>query len=434
MLFVSLSSLDSIDFIPHTIDGVELRLDLFSHIDVKAIGQLIVRRSNVLLTWKDLFNEPLIERLLQLCPPFFDLPYEINPRFFEILSARYPKTKFILSDHQLNGSIPDLIDLEMKMRKQKAFFYKIAITPRSTNEALQALLFSKMRPDLSLICMGSLSSFTRPLGPVMNNPIDFAAISEEGKTAPGQLSVKELIEVYGYKRLNRQTDLYGLIGDPVDHSWGHLYHNHLFQKENINAVYVKMVVRPDEIKEFFSLARLIGFRGLSVTMPLKHALPQQGVFNTLLFKEDNLLSINTDGVAAIELIEKKMSLFSKQVVLLGAGGTAHAIALEAKKRGAIVSIYNRTFANAKKMGEMVGCFYGSLDQFPSDYDVLILCAPTFPVEREKIVPHRLCMDVTYGKSSSSFLKEAAARGCDIIEGKELFFAQADRQRRFWFSS
>jgi len=118
-----------------------------------------------------------------------------------------------------------------------------------------------------VIAMGEKGAFSRVLGPIVGNFIDYTS---DAGTGPGQLSQKELCETYRYRSLNSQTEIYGLIGDPVEHSQGHIYHNKAFQHHN--KVYVKMCVTPDELPLFMQCIKKLNFRGLSVTMPLKEKI------------------------------------------------------------------------------------------------------------------------------------------------------------------
>ena len=445
MLFVSLSA----PFIPEDVldkvDGIELRLDLFAHLDLEQVDQFIKTcKKPVMLTLRSVSHEEkLILKLLELHPAFFDLEYDREEAFLQKTLQSHPLTKFILSYHSLDRSLAEeeLDSIYSRMKKYPAFGYKIAAFVSSTNEALSMLLFSKTRPNLSVICMGERGSFARVLGPVANNLIDYAALDEESKTAPGQLSVSELVDIYRYPHLNDKTILYGLIGDPVDKSLGHLYHNNVFKEKDLNAVYVKMNVKPEEISCFLPLAQRFGFRGLSVTMPLKEIIypltepvdPKARAIqaiNTLLVTKEKILSTNTDGKGALDAIEKKILVKDKILVLIGAGGAAKAIAFEAKSRGAKVWILNRTLQRAIDLAFEVGCEF--LNGAPKEYDIVINCSPD-PGEFDysHIKSSTLVMDIVYNPKVTPFLQKASELGAQVVYGEEMFLNQARAQTDFW---
>jgi 3-dehydroquinate dehydratase / shikimate dehydrogenase len=420
--------------------GVELRLDLFPHLDFDFIRQFIQNSSSpVMLTMRGLPQEEQIEKLLALEPPFFDLESDMRPEFLKRVMSAYPKTKFILSSH-------DRFDLPSFDIDPEPFSYKIANTAQSTNEALKLLQFGKKHPNVSMICMGKQAEFARVLGKVMGNRVNYSCLNDEERAAPGQLTLAEMVDIYRYDTLNEQTAIYGLIGDPVEQSPGHLHHNAVFKNRCLNAVYVKMLVRPEELSEFIPLAKEIGIRGLSVTMPLKERIipfideidpscQKIGAINTLRFEEGRIFGTNTDGHGALDAIEGEMAVYGKKVVLLGAGGAARAIAFEAKERGAEVLILNRTLQRAKELAKEFGCEAARLEDLPICYDVLINCSPEpLPIDPEKMCPETVAMDVVYSPKETLFLQEAAKRRCQIVYGQEMFLNQAKRQTAFWLKS
>ena len=443
MLFVSINHPDLLQTIPDRINGIELRLDLFPEIDLKEIKNLLsfstlpflftLRKSSHggRFPGSEEEREGIIEQLLQLQPPFFDLEYDMRTTFLQMILQKYSKTKFILSYHNFQETPLDLEKVFSSMSSYPVYSYKLATLSHSTTDALRMLLFSRRHPRISAICMGEKGEFARVLGPVCGNVIDYASTTDERKTAPGQLSAHDLIHIYHYHTLNPKTALYGLIGNPVEHSRGHLYHNSIFANRHFNAVYVKMIVEPEELPLFFSLAREIGFQGLSITMPLKEKVvsfldridpkaKQIGAVNTLLIEKGEIFGLNTDAIGALDAIETRGSVKGKKIVLLGAGGAARAVAFEAISRGAQVLILNRTVPKAKEVAKEIGCRAGGLSDVPSDYQILINCSSDpMPIDPEKISLFRLVMDLVYVPKETSFLLKAKEVGCQIIYGEEM---------------
>ena len=416
--------------------GIELRLDLMERFTLEEVAHFLSETDlPILLTLRKASQgggfqegeekqEEWIERLLSLEPEFFDLEWDMRESFIQEMISRYPKTKFILSFHDFE-KVPSDAELELiyqKMRSFEAFTYKIAVKVTSTNEALKMLLFAKKHPNVSMIPMGESGQFARILGKVVGNVVAYAG----GKTAPGQFTLEEMIDVYHYPLLNQNTKIYGLIGDPVEKSPGHFYHNGVFQKKGIDAVYVKMRVRPEELDEFIHLSQELGISGLSVTIPLKEKIlpyidwfdegtQEIGAINTLRMEGGKIFGTNTDGKGALDAIEKKMGMRGKKVILLGAGGAARGIACEAKARGAEVFVLNRTVERAKELAEEIGCFFGSLEEIPAVYDCLINCtSELLPIDPAKIVEGSIAMDVVYFPKLTSFLKTAMDKQCQLV--------------------
>lgn len=455
MLFLSVNSLKSTQHLSYKDYAIELRLDLFPNINLEAIHNFLKNSASpVMLTVRkksqggnfqgeELEREELIQQLLELKPPFFDLEYDMNPPFLHEMIHKFPKTRFILSYHNFQALPKNLEEIYCFLQRHPAFGYKMAVITHSTNDALTMLKFAKNHLNLSVICMGKEGVFARILGSVFGN-LNYASIDSNEQTGPNQLSVTELVDIYRYPSLNKDTSIYGLIGDPVDNSLGHIYHNAVFQEQQINAVYVKMRVRPEELAEFIPLAKGIGIQGLSVTSPLKEKIlpfldeiapeaQQIGAVNTLLFTNGRIVGTNTDGLGALDAIEKRTPVHGKKMVLIGAGGAARSIAFEAKRRGGDVLVLNRTVSRAKGLGVSLGCTSGGLSEIPKNYDILIQCTKDpNPIPREAIQPNSLVMDIVYSSNKTPFLNEARLKNCQIVDGKEMFLNQARRQTAFWF--
>mgnify|MGYP000031079876 CR=1 FL=1 len=167
---------------------------------------------------------------------FFD--YDIKK-----IPSHIPVEQLILSYHNFENTPHDLEALlQLLKRKGRAKFYKIATFATSTLDALRMLLFVQKHPEVIGLCMGPLGSITRILAPIFAVPLAYAPLAPEEKSAPGQLLLSELQEIYHFTKLRKQTPIYGLIGNPISQSPGHLYHNKLFQG-GAKGVYVKMELK-----------------------------------------------------------------------------------------------------------------------------------------------------------------------------------------------
>ncbi|MGZ3732411.1 MAG: shikimate dehydrogenase, partial [Parachlamydiaceae bacterium] len=225
-------------------------------------------------------------------------------------------------------------------------------------------------------------------------------------------------------------------------------HNALFSRLGYNAIYVKMAIQPHEIGSFLYYAKQLGFQGLSVTMPLKEQLlpyldsidpsaQEIGAINTLFFTDNHIHGYNTDGIGALNALEKCCPVNGKHLVLIGAGGAARAIAYEAIRRGAKVTIVNRNATKALELAKELNCMGMGLNQMASlskqGYNVLINCTPhPLAIPQNEILPNCIAMDIVTKPKESAFLKAAKAQGCRIIYGYNMFIEQALGQFQLWF--
>lgn len=166
-------------------------------------------------------EERLIE-LLTLKPDYVDLEYDSN--FADKID---PEVKIISSYHNFDETPQNLEEILKKMKELPAALYKMATMARSSLDALKMLLLVTRSEKVAGMCMGELGAITRILAPIVDSPLSYSCL--EDATAPGQIALSELIDIYNYHHLNRSTEIYGLIGDPVDKSIGHLCHNQIFK-------------------------------------------------------------------------------------------------------------------------------------------------------------------------------------------------------------
>jgi 3-dehydroquinate dehydratase/shikimate dehydrogenase len=431
MLFVSLNEYQEID------RSVEIRKDFR-----KTAFPTIFK-----LNWKD---NNLLEVVAQQ-PEYIDLDEETPLELLQSIKKKSPSVKIILSHHSFQKG--DFQEILNRLTQKPADFYKIALFCPTALEALSLMRSPIPQPlqgKIIRIPMGEEGSFIRFLGPIVGNPIDYCCLSEEERVAPGQWDLKTMTEVFHYERLNPQTALYGLIGDPVSQSMSHIIHNAAIRERNLNALYVKIRLRKEELGEFFSLVKALPFKGFSVTMPLKEAVipyldvldlgaQQMGSVNTIVRKADAFMGFNTDGMGALNALEKHLPVKGKRVVILGAGGASRAIAFEAKKRGAVLTILNRTAARAKALGDLFQVSWGGFEKIP-EYDILINTtsvgmAPhvgVSPISHEAISASSVVFDIISNPVETELLKSAKLKGCKTVPGKEMFLEQGALQYGLWF--
>lgn len=452
------------------IGGIELRLDYFDKIHIEEIKKL-----------RQLFNMPmiftlrkqsqggfykkdedsrlkLIKQLIALNPEYFDLEYDVSHDFIKEIHRQSPHTKLICSYHDFNETPKDLSKILDNMQQNEFSIYKIATKANSSLDALRMLNFINEKSKeltISGMCMGEPGSLTRILAPIANSRINYGSLETIQETAPGQLDITTLFDVYNYEKINNNTGIYALLGDPVDKSIGHIFHNRAFREAKRNAVYIKLKLSASELEYFFQLIKKLPFKGFSITMPLKKAVipfmdelnadvQHIQAVNTILVKNNKLIGFNTDGIGTLNAIEEQIKVKNKKMVIIGAGGTAKAIAYEAVKRGATVIILNRTGKRAEDLAHQMGCLGFGLDYADKiskqGYDVLVNAtslgmegqSQKSPISSKAILPKRVVLDMVSKPKNTLFIKAAQSKNCTCIYGKQAFIKQAIEQQYIWF--
>ncbi len=162
------------------------------------------------------------------------------------------------------------------------------------------------------------------------------------------------------------TQVVGVIGWPVKHSLSPPMHNAAFRALGLNWVYVAFEVHPDGIAEAMAGLRGLAIRGLNVTIPHKAAVVPHldeispvsqtlGVVNTIDNVDGHLSGDSTDGPGFMRaLAEAGEGVTENRVVLIGAGGSARAVALAAAEEAPEeLVIVNRTLERAIELAELV---------------------------------------------------------------------------------
>ncbi len=405
-------------------DLIEYRFDLFSEFDFALLKNRIMPS---IFTHR---NAPLslLEKLAHFKPEYMDIEHGYPLYFYERIQKISPTTKLIVSYHNYD-EVPCLKSLFEEMKKPFDCIYKIASMANNSLDLLRMMLFLKESENLmTVIAMGEYGRPSRVMGKVLGNAIDYCSMGES-MPGLGQISLAELHDIYNYCSLNEKTEFYGLIGDPINRSPGHIFHNRLFKSNEQNSVYLKFRVDREELSGFIEGIKALPFRGLSVTMPLKEELESGRAINTVNLEDGDVTFTNTDGKGALDVIEKRGFVRGKRVLIWGAGGSAKAIYEEAINRGAEVFVINRTKSKAVEVAGKRG--FG-LHEMQGSYDIFINTTSVqseYPIE---LLSHTLIMDINHNPETK-LLQDARKKGCSVILGREMFERQAFLQQKFWLS-
>jgi 3-dehydroquinate dehydratase/shikimate dehydrogenase len=461
-------------------DVIELRLDHWQDLtiqDVAALRKAITQP--VMFTLRQAAQGghcqldedarlALIWRLAALEPEYIDLEWDTAAEFVNKLSAAYPHIQLIGSYHDFTETPADLTQLFQRIFNPAFTIHKIATFANTICDTLRLLIFlqdTSQQHRLIGMAMGEYGETSRILAPVVGSLFTYGSVDSQSAAAPGQLTLQELTEIYRVHLLNRQTQIYALLGDPISQSPGHRVHNAVFQQLQKNAVYVKLRVAPALLDEAFSLCKQLPFYGFSVTIPHKETIvplldelvgtaQAMQIANTIKRENDRYLGFNTDSIGcAVVLQQAGVDLSDCRVLILGAGGSAKAIAHALLEQGADITLCNRTVERAREFAVQHGGRSMSFEELfatsmacraPMDglpYDVIINTLPADAFIEQcdswQLSPARpgktqIAMDIVLKPLRTRFIEKADAAGWHTITGDALFVAQGERQLQIWF--
>lgn len=463
--------LKTIQTVPEEVDVIELRLDFLSKIEKSNLKEVAAKIDKpYILTLRSAkqggyFQGSESQRLAtlydlaELEPTYVDVESLVEDSFINKLYKSYPSIKIMRSYHNFSETPENLDEILSSILHPHVSIYKVVTYAKTTIDNLRVLHFlSKYAEGLKLVahCIGPLGLPSRVIGAALGNYFTYASIPDSAIPVTYCPDVHTLIDIYSVKQLNKETKVFALLGDPVEHSIGHLFHNKKFTELGINAVYLKIKLKENDLASFLNCIKGLPFHGFSVTMPLKEKVilyldaidpncQAIGAANTISIRGGELQAINTDGVGALDAIENNLPVEGYHVLIIGAGGAAKAIAYECYLRKPLsLTIVNRTLSTAQNLaGKVNGTAYDINSLTPSEvsrFDIIINTIPNtdkndavvFAIIRPYLSSSLVFMNIDYSKKCCLLLTKIRETNCITIDPSKMFSNQALRQINHWF--
>ena len=368
------------------------------------------------------------------------------------------RTNVICSYHDFQKTPSNLPAIYRRMRSTGAHIVKIAAMagPITDNGRILSLLEQAQKDKQPAICfcMGENGQMSRILSGKYNAFLSFGSNSPEECTAPGQMDVRDLKYTYRIDTFNRRTKVFGLVGNPVSQSKGIYFHNSVFARRSLNAVYVNFLVADpgDFLNEFREI-----ITGLSITMPFKESIiglldsvesdaARICSVNSVINRRGKLCGYNTDLPAIISLIRKRTNLKNKRALVLGTGATSKTMAYAAIDNGARTTIAGRSAEKARALAGELQCSWTTFEHLASVPADIVLNGTPVGMNRhgdaahERLLPKgylrrgMIVFDAVYNPPKTRLLRDAETAGCEIITGVELFTRQAQLQSGLFLKS
>jgi 3-dehydroquinate dehydratase/shikimate dehydrogenase len=363
-------------------------------------------------------------------------------------SARsYPiPAKILLSFHDFERT-PALPHQLLHARRGEADALKIAARANRIGDSLRLLRMAKTSRDLVVAPMGEIGLPARLLALREGSALAYAPVA--AATAPGQVGLEEATRLYRVDRISSQTEVYGVIGNPIGHSLSPLMHNTGYIAAKRDAVYLPFQV--DSLNEFVAAIPEYGLRGFSVTIPHKQAILKHlaacefmaeeiGAVNTVVVgRNGKLRGFNTDYAGVLRALHGKIHPHRTRALVLGAGGSARAAAFALVNAGAEVLICARRESAAKGLARASGAQVIARRHLRwARFELMVNATPVgmYPhVGESPLSPNELncevLLDLIYRPLRTKVMQLAARKGIKTISGLEMFLAQGFAQWELW---
>lgn len=455
-------------------DVVELRVDFLKNFNPNHDLQVLIQNSSLptLVTFRPTWEggqydgdeskrRSALCRAMELGADYIDIELKVADEFFDLIGEnRNTKTAVIVSSHnyQMTPSVEEIGNLVSRIQATGADIVKIATTATDITDCARILqvLTHPQVPMIGLV-MGERGLISRILCAKFGGYLTFGTLEQGAVSAPGQPTVKDLLDLYNFRLIGCDTKIFGIIGNPVGHSKSPHMYNPAFKKAGFNGVYVPLLV--DNLPKYLKTYSSPDFVGYSVTIPHKMAALECcdevdpvgraiGAINCLVRRpsDGKLSGFNFDYIGAIEAIEEGLQaggsispispLAGKLLVVIGAGGAGKALAYGGNAKGARVVIANRTLESAADLASKVGgkaISLNELDDFAPEEGMILVNTTSIgmkpninetPISKKSLKNYALVFDAVYAPKLTRLLKEAQESGAIIVYGNEMLVNQA----------
>jgi shikimate dehydrogenase len=256
--------------------------------------------------------------------------------------------------------------------------------------------------------------------------------------------------------------LYGLIGNPIEHSLSPYMHNAAFSRLKIDAAYLPFPVDKARLKEAISALRTAGISGFNVTIPFKSECMKYldstsaiaksiGAVNTVINKNNRLIGYNTDYAGFLKGLKHDLGIIpgGKNVFLLGAGGAARAIAFAlAKSRAKRIIVYDIIPAKAKSLirlikksfpkNEIISSGPENIRALIKDCQLIVNCTPlgmrpddALPIKEEFLHKNIRVYDIIYNPLETKLIKLARRKSIKAANGINMLLYQGVLSFELW---
>lgn len=266
------------------------------------------------------------------------------------------------------------------------------------------------------------------------------------------------------KTISGETQVCGVIGDPIEHTMSPVMHNAAFSELGLDYVYVAFRVKSEALAGAIEGMRALNIRGLNVTIPHKVSIiplldsldplaEKLDAVNTVVNRDGTLKGYNTDASGFLQaLLDKGVTPEGKNVVILGAGGAARAISFVLAESKANLLILNRLEEMdwAEELARKISSVFGqevralelqeaNLRTALSKAELLVNATSVgmspntnlTPVPARLLRPDLVIFDIVYNPIKTKLTTEASLAGCETVMGLDMLVWQGALAFEMW---
>jgi shikimate dehydrogenase len=262
------------------------------------------------------------------------------------------------------------------------------------------------------------------------------------------------------------TELIGLIGHPIKHSYSPYIQNYALEEMGIDCIYLAFDVVSENLRSSVNSVLTLSLKGINVTLPHKEKIIKYldelseeasiiGAVNTVVNDHGKLIGYNTDANGVLEtLLPFKDKISGTKVTVIGAGGSARAVIYTLLRyfKPEEINIINRTHQRADTLMNYFSLkmrydSFHTFELFPPDNvetiknSRLIINSTTigmYPEIEDSITDiedsfneEQIVFDLIYNPTKTKFLRMAEEQGAKVIGGMTMLISQAAKSFQLW---
>ncbi len=377
-------------------------------------------------------------------PTALDIEHDVDVIWVSKHIKRFPQIKWIRSWHAWKPGDYDLDVQLARMYCEGVCTYKLVVRDNTAHGALRLLDWLQDQHNVIAHAMGPDVSFSRVMARVYGSCAYYCGRNADPQL--GMLSLDESFNLYHMHLLNRDSQVYALLGENIRYSLGAQFHNDHFYRTKKNAVYVAIAC--NNLEECLAVCYVLGIAGLSITMPYKQLVLAHHCVkadesvnalescNTLVYEDAGYRGFNTDVVGLNEGIgQLQHEHCLEHVGVIGLGGLGSVVCRSlARQSFRTIQVWNRSYDKVEKAllwGENIHTLTN-----PNHVNLWINTLPQahfidwLHIHASSIQPGSIVWNMNYNQDDKHII--ALLNSCFYQDGLALFYSQAKAQQDLWF--
>lgn len=274
--------------------------------------------------------------------------------------------------------------------------------------------------------------------------------------------MEEEFMTHHQRNIDGKTKVFGLLGNPVEHTLSPFLHELFYEAAGYNGTYNPFFVPKGCLRQAVESVRGLSLAGLNVTIPYKVEVMEFldtidpvaaaiGAVNTIVPKNGQLVGYNTDWIGLkMACAYYNIPIRNRDCVIIGAGGAARgAVAMCLKEEAHSITILNRTVENAvqiknslQDMDKNIPIYVGNLDAINLIKDASVAIQTTSvgmhpyealsPITREDFFQKvDFMVDIIYNPKETVFMTKGKKHQATVLNGLSMLFFQALKAFEYW---